>query len=690
MTATTDLRTLLNGMEIWAKDIGPLRGEHHLITLTGPGIYEVVGPNTGGKSTLLKIMLLFMKQRLLRADGAHVTDGELEGYLYMKPAKLRFSVNAQGEPAVPERTDSDALPAIVEIPNPIELLISGGHVKGEAARARLRLEQLLTFAPIVSTDDLVTRLCRTMDDRAFGEDGIDTDFLMAWDVLLSKVASRKKRFKPLDFGTPGSIRDALYAEQRESILDDQDWLVKALNALGNAAENAIEEQRGVVATFNGRLNEAVEAAGRRLGEPATPDLRHRLERWDGDLQEIGTRLESARSRAARVRVERDDRLRQVERLDAIRQSHGDRPDIESLKSESGTKGLAADEARQHHDACRGITASKREGLGDLRAAAAAKLTTAQDAYSRWRRAVDGLESRLGNPSAPSGLVLPAAEFEVGDIAETSSALATAVGAAITAAAEVNTREAEAADAQNVEDRALGALTLAEEAFNAAAAALRRGEEEVSRWDETEAALSTPVPGSTTEQVESADAEVEAIQGEIAMAEAADAFRLVVAEQASEQALMAWLETVATDYREAAKDSWSHLGAIVTDSLSLPWLSVNGLKIELTYDKTTKRLATDDSADTEVRDLDDTARISTAELHESMLQLMLSRQDELGGIVILPWDYERPSAIAALDDDRKARFAGDVEEHGLVIFAERPKRKGEGDEVSITKVEAVAS
>lgn len=693
-TAATDLPSnVLDGMVISAKGIGPLREEHELITLSGPGLYEVVGPNTGGKSTLLRLMLLFHKDRLLRSDGDHVTDGFLEGYLFMKPAKLRFSVRPDGQPAAPERTDAGALPSITEIPNPIELLISGGHTKGEDARARLRLEQLLTFAPVESNVGLVERLAKCMDDRSFAGK-IDSAMLAAWDVLLAQVASRKPRFKEIPFGTPDTVVEGVLAEARESILDDHDRMMKTLNALGNAARHAVEEQRTVVSSFDGRIEEAVRAAARRLGEEPSPELRHRLESWSGDRVEIDQRLEAARAAAAEVRTRHASALEEAARLELVKSTHGDRPKIASLEEAANRQSSHVDRVKGDLDTVTGTVTNLSERVAELREKSAASLAVARDRWSEYRGQVDSIHALLGCPSSPSEVTLPISDLQsgidvkVGNSIRVTEALGAAFLVATTDRDQFRQLEGNLSDAEAQRESSFHDYKGVVKAKDEALEALRLGRESVTRWDETDAQLrqsSTPPDASLVTQ---ADAAVEKVQGVIAMAEAAESFRLVVAEQASEKATLEWLETAGTDYREAARDSWSHLGAIVTDSLSLPWLTVAGLQIHLIYDKTTRRLATaETSADNrEVRNLDDQGRISTAELHEAMLSLMLDRNDE-GGIIILPWDYERPSAIAALDDARKARFATAVEERGIVIFAERPRRNNEPEGVTITKVEA---
>ena len=61
----------MKSMEIWVKSVGPMTEERHLATIDGPGLWEITGENTGGKSTLARAMLLFGDQ--LGQDTVHVS-----------------------------------------------------------------------------------------------------------------------------------------------------------------------------------------------------------------------------------------------------------------------------------------------------------------------------------------------------------------------------------------------------------------------------------------------------------------------------------------------------------------------------------------------------------------------------------------------------------------------------------------
>ncbi len=689
-------------MEIWAKNLGPIKGEHHLVTVTGPGLYEITGPNTRGKSTLALVMLLFGEERLLSSDAAYVTDGEVEGYLMLEPARLTFDGSG-----APKRTNAGVLPSIEEIPHPIELLVSGGSdrqrtVKDPRIRAKNRLEQLLAFAPMEANDAHLDRLCRAMDEKSFCTSPTSVQAI-AWEMLMAQVAERVARFKLIAPLGPIAITTQVMEARQQgagSALDDQQALHKLLNRLANAAAHAAEEQRTVIASVEGRVAEALAAAARHLGEPPTPAFRTRLETWSGDPVTLREELDRAKSVQARTRVSHERKGTEQERRGRLAASHGERPADEEEQTAIEEAREVLREAEGAHSRAAAAESEAIEDFESFERIAGEKLTALRDAWSAWSGLNDRIETLCGSPSSPSQVCLPetatATALLRGDLVGAAGVFADAITAArsweggritiFSARSETSTAKMEA---HRGKERASDRLT--EERRRLVKAA-----EEINRWELVAALIAEPVDGPSLGDVEVADAAVRKIEAELDMSGESADFRRLLAELHAESEILTWLQDLETDYRAAAAATWLHLGDVVTENLSLPWLKVEGMDLVLAYDTETKRLATGETSPSkkEERRLDDQKRVSTAELHEAMLGLMLDRRKtdvtEAGRspMVIFPWDYERPSAIAALDGERTRRFAAAVEDHGLVIFAERPSRDGEPDKVRIVKVEAL--
>lgn len=621
-----------------ADNLGPIEGAHEIGSITGPGIYRIVERNAGGKSTVLNALLKMQEQKLLRQD-IQIRDGETVATLELEPGRMTFRRGPTGEIREPERSGIDGLPPITEMPAAIETLIHGDHLQDTDARARRRLKALLSYAPVDSTPERLAGLMETCHGRAF-DAIIGADMRRSWLTLAESAGAAKKRMRIEPIRDASEILDWVRNSERRdgSVLTDHEALMDILNATANTGEHAAEEARRALAVVTGRLEEAAKAAERDFGFGS----RRQLEAQHDDLETLRSDLSAARSKHASASAQRERMLGEQARRERLAESHGERPDAQ-----------AADDAE-----------------------AAASLECAK-AERDWEK-VQALRSYLREASAQA-----VAEWPLQDL--TAERIKDAVAGLLSLSA--------AADGPSLES------------LRSMRDSARRHRSEVavaaSRWDEVHALLSEPLEGPTAEAVEAAKAAAEEAERALRIATSAAAYQVIAAEHVEALELCAKLDAMAKSYRDAASDSWGYLGKILTNALDLPWLQIDGLKLFVGYvgsrlnndpgliraaeaQAEKLALANDHSSpvalgrflmeaireasEVEWRDLDDEKRISTAELHEACLSLMLSRRSKLGGIIVVPWEV-----VAALDDDRLMRFDAAVAEAGLVLITERPRR-----------------
>ena len=577
---------LWEGGEIRSGNIGPARGDHLLGRVDGPGLYLFVARNAGGKSQHLGLLGRIQDEKLLRSD-VPITDGEVDAYLQIAEARVTFRRSARGDAREPKREGVETLPTIEEIPQPIDELITGGHIKGAEARARHRLKALLSYAPVESRDELVVELCDVMRGRFLEE--ITVGVAAAWADLQREVSGRQKRFREMSLEGADQIEAWLLEQSREGILDDHERLVDRLNALGNVAEKIVAVQAERVAAAEARMGAAVDASG----IPAAMLVKA------PDPAETQDELQVRQERAWQLRDGRRRFLEEHERQEQVRASHGEKPDRQP----------------------------------EVQALRAAK--------TRIARAI--------SENADGDVELRRAEVAL-------------------EAAKVR-KEATEQERQS----AHAGRQAAEEALN-------RIDVRLESWEATAALLAQTLEGPSVEDVAKAQAAVERFEEAFQAAKAADVYRAAAVEHKQEEDLQVQLLSLAEDYREAKKGSWARLGEIVTDELALPWLAVDELEIQLRYDPDGTLRKDPSTEDFEVRDLDDADRVSAGELHEAMLQLMLSRREKLGGILIVPWQI-----VAALDEERLSRLATEAEAAKLVVFSERPRRTGDPEDLMLERV-----
>lgn len=682
MPKRTTTLELWEGGDVQSRNIGPAGGEHRLGRIDGPGFYLFVARNAGGKSQHLALIARLQDERLMRAD-APITDGELSAYLQIAEARVTFRRSAGGDAREPTREGLETLPEIELLPAPIDELITGAHLQGEDARARRRLRALLSYAPVESTPEIVDALCQCLEERAFAGE-LDDWRERAWMDLIGDVRLRQKRFTAMGPETAAEIKAAVLEQPREGVLDDHEFLMTRLNTLGNAAEKLAARQGEIAAGAEGRTEFVVASAARAAGVEADEAFIDRLGETAAK-DTARTAYQEARDRAAELRVQRRSLLEEEERRDGLRGSHGERPDAETERKALTAARTRLARANTEERAARSLLDGKRAEWVAADSEALRLHNRARDAFAVLRGASAAVAARCVTGAGVESFHVPRGDEIDGDLAELAHRVETFRARLAEARLAVSALGARGAAVDTAKEKLNGAAAEREAARAALAdaeSAVNRIDERIAAWERTAELLGKPVEGPTAAEVASAERAATEAEAVLRLAEFGNAYRAAVAEHDQQVALLEWFELMAADYRAAKDESWNALGRVVTEELALPWLSVDGLRIKLHYDRATGALRTDPEAEAEERDLDDQDRISAGELHEAMLRLMLTRRERLGGILILPWQV-----VAALDEQRLTRLAGEVEAARLVLLSERPRRRGDPDELRLERVEA---
>lgn len=685
---TRDLRT---------GNIGPASGDVHWGAIDGPGLYFVVGQKAGGKSSVLNLL---GKIQDASSDWKEiVTDGEAEAYLELAPLSAVFSVGPLGDPREPVITHADELPTIEALPSSIAALVDGGHLKDEKARARCRLRALLQYCPVDSTPERIGQLFRALEGRMWSADREQLTIQGAWAGIMEALPRAPKRAEPFRYAEEIAVYVQEAAGRDGSLLKDHEILAELLNATGLCAERALEYQQRQVSACAAVLDEVKAAASRQTGLPRLATLLKAAH----DKFFLAHELDLRRLDLREVRAGRAARVAETGRREKIQASHGERPVVD--RSELGaaveTETNAAEIQRKADRDLAVLTtviAQDRERRMNWE-------TRADEAWSHWDSFAHDLRRAVFPENAPG------ANANLARFGEQAPGLIERIEAALVypehdRRAELAAAEHAAEDAQEKSEESGAAI---EEARTRLAAAKMAAE----RWDEVDALLQEEIEGPGEAEVTAAADAVDEAQRAVQVAGHAGLYQAAAAELTNAVDLATGLETAGKDYRRAAKDSWSFLGWEVTEALALPWLQVDGQKIFLGYGDDGKlnsdpavvaaarlRLEQTRTMDSgtllpparflleairaepqvEWRDLDSSKRVSTCELHEACLGIMLSRRSSLSGILIVPWEV-----MAAFDEASLDAFAGRVAEAGLVIISERPRRKGDRAGLHLEKV-----
>lgn len=688
---TRDLRT---------GNIGPASGDVHWGAIDGPGLYFVVGQKAGGKSSVLNLL---GKIQHASSDWKEiVTDGEAKAYLELAPLSAVFSVGPLGDPRA-VITHADELPTIEALPSSIAALVDGGHLKDEKARARCRLRALLQYCPVDSTPERIGQLFRALEGRMWSADREQITIQGAWAGIMEALPRAPKRAEPFRYAEEIAVYVQEAPGRDGSLLKDHEILAELLNATGLCAERAFEYQQRQMSACAAVMDEVKAAASRQTGLP--PERLATLLKAAHDKSTVAHERELRRLDLREIQVGRAARVAEIERRATIQATHGERPVVErelnalSAWLEEGSRCVEAEKVASGDLA---VLAAAAAQDGERRAGATER---AGIALARWE------QFREDFPLAFSGHGDFVFNVDLSLFAERAPGLIKALEAALVYTehdrrAELAAAEHAVEDAQEKSEESSAAI---EEARTGLAAAKMAAE----RWDEVDALLQEEIEGPGEAEVTAASDAVDEAERAVQVAGHAGLYQAAAAELTNAVDLATGLETAGKDYRRAAKDSWSFLGWEVTEALALPWLQVDGQKIFLGYGDDGKlnsdpaviaaarlRLEQTRAMDSgtllpparylleairaepqvEWRDLDSSKRVSTCELHEACLGIMLSRRSSLSGILIVPWEV-----MAAFDEASLDAFAERVAEAGLVIISERPRRKGDREGLYLEKV-----
>lgn len=628
-------------LELWsaepralrAGNLGPLRGDHHIGTVDGPGVYFLVAPNAGGKTTEVRLLESIQDQERLKSS-AWIHRGADSAYLELEPFRVTFTRSPAGEVRVESEGAAEMAGRITSMPPSIETLIHGDHLDGDDARARRRLEALLTYAPVQATPERLDTLLGAFAGSSIqAEISTERDertewesFQHVWQRLADEAAQgRRLRFEPLR--SVAGIREWIMTNPKRGtgVLDDHGLLRDIANATANVGEKAAEVQRRRIAKLEGALEETMDSAREKLTEagmelPEGEDAFRGMLEGEYATETVTALVEERRSILTRLEQSHADRQAAERRQERLKESHGDRPEY-----------------------------------GD------------EEAVTLFRHQLSLLS---GKAEAVAGFAMDEPGFLEND---------------------GYPREL---------DRLRDDTVAARERLSSLREARATKREEQARWDAVEAEINFPIEGATAEEVETARSGLKAAERDLSLAEWAARFQETSLELEQALDLARRIDEVAKDLRSAAKDSWAFLGKIITDSLRLPWLQVDGLDIYLGYvdgrlnadpeliaeaERAAEQAAAAldnlspvalprfiferirEASAVEWRLLDDEVNVSTAELHESCLTLMLERRGELSEIIIVDWKIP-----AALDSERLLRFDRQVREAGKVLISERPR------------------
>lgn len=726
--------------EVRSENVGPAAGERLLGRVEGPGLYFFVGENADGKTSHLALLHAFRFDGSGAGDFRHViTRGESRAVFELSPARVIFERSLGG--AVSARVEhGEAVPSVWDVPAAIEIL-RDPQMKGEDARARARLKALLSYAPVPTTPERQASLLCALGGRiwtnvpATAADRVILE--TAWRSLLPQVGKIRD---PAPFMTSDAIEAEVRAQSRGgdgSLLRDHGILVGIVNRLGLTAEKIFAVQERAVAKARGARDATFGALARDLAiesgdARAQEAFRLRLEagvpQEPEALAEVAAAeqaLDDLRERAAMVRADNERRQRML-------RERGERP---ALAAEDAA--LRVDEARGRLSelrARRDEVADRVDQTGDAEREAYRAEATAAETVMTALANLDGFVDEVWraagfNPAGRAEGVTgkPLIRFSADPALpnwERAAGYYEDLRRGLTQDAARRAAIREAAAAAERDEEAVGErIAEAEQALAEAERAAREANSSLETWDRQDRALQDWEPvEEPVEQIAAAGRRVEAARQALALARNAGAF--LESEERLEELLhvLTVLERAAKDYRSAAVDSWTTLGDALNRALGIPWLQIDGTRLYLGYvdgrlnndpDRLAEvRRAAEQAAalcdrtspvetarvimqrvvaaeEIDWRDIEEATReaddvqpalISTAELHEACIALMLSRPDRLGPLGVIPWHV-----TAALSDKRVARLDEDLRRLGIVAFSERPRRQTDPPDLFLERV-----
>lgn len=610
-------------MKLITKNVGP--SDHLEAEIDGAGLHLFVAENGAGKSRHLDLLRQLSSRKELQRR-VHIRDGESEASLTLGPAQVEFVLGPAGDVRV-TTSGLDQLPVVGDMPAPIETLIDGGGLKDPDARARRRIDALLSYAPVPASDERLARLLESCRGRAWS-DAIPSVVSAVWSVMSDKLAATGKRVKFAPPMTTAALRATVLTdpERSSSVLWDHDALRAQLNAIANCGEAVLEMQRREIAALQARRDTVASSAASTLGGEVAV-IRKQLAEFPLDT------LEAAKDDLA-------IKLRKSLDLLTARQSR-----------------MAAEERRARQLAAR----APRPEMPELAEAAVKPAFLALATF----RGLDASEPE--SPRAARELIdaiwraLRAAEAQ---LQSAEAALATHQARCQEVAAEQI-----AWDRLEVE---LQSPIEGPEETEQKAAAVAAGEAEAivllgrqaALYQAAESELRAAVDLATTIDRFAADYRAAAVDCWMFLGSViTDALKLpwlqvdgleIFLGYAEDGRLNRHPEVLEAAAREAAR------AAEIAAGLDSP---VAVQRFILSRIREHRAVSW--------RSMDDPERISVGELHEAVLSLMLDRPENLAGMLVIP-----PEVIATLSSVRLRRLADQCRERGIIALSERPRRDGD--------------
>lgn len=575
------------GDRLKAGHVGAASGEYDW-DVADPGFYRLVGPKGAGKTTLQ--FLLRQLSRSAEDLSIPISRGETDAWLEFGPRKVRARISAAGIPQQPEAEGPEI--TVEGIPGSIETVVHGDRLTSAALRAEHRLKALLRYAPIPTTPEHLDLLLGCLlipqgtglppKDRAFGE--ISNELKQAWSDLTYALRESKRLAKYQPARDPEEIRSWLEgqpAKGLKSILGAHGLLIDLLNQTANTGGKAAVAQRAIKDRLAGQLEQAVKAAG----------VSALVLAREYDLEALKAEKQSARESLQVIRFDRKVRVNAEADREELRQTHGERPAVDTsrrdqLEEEIEPAELGFQEAEQE-------VHRRRTALENAESAAGHAKEGVYGAWTAFDDFVKQIATATGE--APDGQYRPSWGAQIN--VEIGTALLEALAASLAAdpQAEVDSQQQRLEAAQGVRHAARQRLTALEEDF-----ARERGRIEVDQlqaqaWDKAEAVLNSSVEGPDEDAVTEVGAVAESAEEAVRIAEAAESYQVIVAQHKAAMETANEIDLLVKAYRSAKDASWDYLGQVVTTTLELPWLMVDGTKIWFGFSRQTGELNQDAEA-----------------------------------------------------------------------------------------------
>ena len=625
-------------------NIGPAKGDHHIGTFEGPGLYLLTGENSAGKSHHLRVLGRAGEGNLLSST-ACISAGETDAYFRLGAYEVVFRTSPDGKPQPPEISGSYDLPVVSSLPAPIQTLLTGDHIKGDDARMVRRLKALLTYMPVPASPEVVARLIDGAKPFINASDKIRAD----WAELFATMDFGKKSREGSALG-PAELADWL-ADQKGDAHEIHVLLVRKLNALGLTAEEMAAHLKTQAAGKKESARTALEAAWDTLGEggamPTT--FAHELEAADSaeaDPAEKKTILD-------RLMGDHERHLRATKEREQMADSHSCTKPVVSKSKLDAVSVLVREMEESAQNSSSELDLAKGDFAEQVLESASADLR--QRMGDEMERAASGQE-----------LSLQALHIKFDDFVE-----------------KLSFHQGHVARIRHITEQTEAARkTLLDRTHEKSReeSAYLESIKSLERWNVTNELINVEIePGPTEEEIESAEVDYRKAARAAGLRLGGDRYRSERSAYNSLHAAHAEMVVSARGYRTAAQKAPVCFGNAVTDFLDIPWLSIHQGHIFLHFkeQEVGSPLASERKG-SHARNIDDEDAISTAELSDAMIRLLLERRK--GGLVILPWEM-----IAAMSDTRVLELDAAICESATHVLSERPKRAGDSEDLLLERV-----